>query len=277
MSNELATIDQRVPTRGVQHSVQDLMLLAKELTPTRLLPDHVKTPGQALAIMLAGQELGMQPMQSFRCLLLIKGKVAEAADSQLGRFKAAGGKATFSALTDSEAVLVLTHPNGDTHTERFSIADAQRARLTGGENWAKYPKAMLRSRVITAGLKSVGWDGASGAYDPDEAREINGGVVLPELAPMPVSASTAEQADAPGPGPISTAERRKIFAVGKSAGRHSEEEIRLWLSTLGYKSTGDITAADLPGILERLSDVTPLDVVLDGQPGNDEHLTEADL
>ena len=29
---------------------------------------------------------------------------------------------------------------------------------------------MLRSRAITAGLKSVGWEGAVGAYDPDELR-----------------------------------------------------------------------------------------------------------
>jgi hypothetical protein len=34
--------------------------------------------------------------------------------------------------------------------------------------YLKHPKAMLRSRAITAGLKSVGWEGGSGVYDPSE-------------------------------------------------------------------------------------------------------------
>lgn len=146
--------------------------LAKQLVPSGFLPDHIKTPGQAVAIILAGRELGMPPMRSLRSLVMVKGKVVEAADSQLARFKGDGGKAVFRTLTDDEAVLELTHPNGDQHVERFAMADAKRAGLTSNPTWAKYPRAMLRSRVITAGLKSIGWDGAVGNYDPDEAREI---------------------------------------------------------------------------------------------------------
>jgi hypothetical protein len=71
-------------------------------------------------------------------------------------------------LTESEAVLWLRHPNGDEHTESFTLADAKNAGLASNENYRKFPKAMLRSRAITAGLKSVGWEGAVGNYDPDE-------------------------------------------------------------------------------------------------------------
>jgi len=77
----------------------------------------------------------------------------------------------FTTLDDTKAVLVLTHVNGDQHTETWTIEDSKRAGLSGG-NHDKFRKAMLRSRVITAGLKSVGWDGAVGTYDPDELAGI---------------------------------------------------------------------------------------------------------
>lgn len=149
-----------------------LFELSKHLVESGFLPEHIKKPGQAVAIILAGRELGVPPMRALRALTMVKGKLVESADSQLARFKSEGGKATFATLTEDVAELHLTHPNGDEHDERFTMADAKRASLTANATWAKYPKAMLRSRVITAGLKSVGWDGAVGNYDPEEAKEI---------------------------------------------------------------------------------------------------------
>lgn len=153
---------------------QSAVDLGRKLVPTGYLPDHIKTPEQAMAIILAGQEMGMRPMRALRSLVLVKGKVTENADSQLARFKADGGRAKWLLLTEEEAKLWLRHPNGDEHTETFTMADAERAGLTrpsrNGEPsmFTKFPKAMLRSRAITAGLKSVGWEGGVGAYDPDE-------------------------------------------------------------------------------------------------------------
>jgi len=147
----------------------EVLSLAKEIVPSGFLPDHIKTPAQAVAIILTGRELGMGPMRALRSLMMVKGKVVEAADSQLARFKTDGGRAVFEKLTDAEAVLKLRHPNGDEHTETFTLEDARRAKLLGNSNWQNYPKAMLRSRVITAALKSVGWEGGAGAYDPEEA------------------------------------------------------------------------------------------------------------
>jgi hypothetical protein len=146
-----------------------MMDLARELVPTGFLPDHIKTPGQCVAIILQGRELGMEPMRALRSLSMVKGKVVENADSQLARFKDEGGRAAFLELDDKTATLALRHPNGDEHTESFTMVDAKAAGLLGSGMYAKYPKAMLRSRCITAGLKSLGWSGAVGNYDPDEA------------------------------------------------------------------------------------------------------------
>ncbi len=142
-----------------------LLRLAAELVPTGFLPRHIKTPGQAVAIILTGRELGMGPMRALRSLQMVEGKVIESADSQLGRFKRSGGRAVFRQLTDAHAVLWLRHPNGDEHEERWTAEDAKAAGLAGKDNYKKYPRAMNRSRAITAGLKSLGWEGGVGIYD----------------------------------------------------------------------------------------------------------------
>jgi len=150
----------------------DLVAMGEQLARTGFLPDHIKTGPQFAAIVMTGKELGMAPMRAVRSLQMVKGKVVEDAASQLARFKTAGGRATFDTLDETRAVITLTHPNGDKHTETWTLDDAKKAGLLGGMV-GKYPKAMLRSRAITAGLKSIGWDGAVGAYDPSELVDVH--------------------------------------------------------------------------------------------------------
>ncbi len=161
------------PTAVVQHeaaSFPELVSMGQQLVGTGFMPEHIKNGAQAAAIILAGRELGMPPMRALRSLVLVKGKVTEYADSQLSRFKSDGGRAVFRELTETSAVLWIKHPNGDEHVESFTMQDAQKAGITG-HMYSKFPKAMLRSRVITAALKSVGWEGGAGVYDPSELAE----------------------------------------------------------------------------------------------------------
>lgn len=157
----------------------DLVTMGDQLARTGFLPEHIKNGPQFAAIVMTGKEMGMPPMRAIRSFYLVKGKVMEDAASQLARFKNNGGRATFDHLDDTKAVLTLTHPNGDKHTETWTLEDAKKAGLLNGMV-GKFPKAMLRSRVITAGLKSLGWEGAVGTYDPSEL------VDTVEDAPPPV-------------------------------------------------------------------------------------------
>lgn len=142
--------------------------LAKGLVESGFLPRNIDTPAKAVALMLTGREMGLGPMAAIRAIAIVEGKPVLAADLQLGLFKRAGGRATFTQLDTEGAVLRLTHPNGDEHVESYMMADAKAAGLLGKANWTKYPKAMYRSRVITAGLKSVGFEPMAGVYDPEE-------------------------------------------------------------------------------------------------------------
>lgn len=165
-------VEREDPLISAVAAFDQMRSLAKSLVDSGFLPRAINTPEKAIAVMLAGRELGVGPMIALRSIHIIDAKPVVAADLLLARFKADGGRATFTTLNDEKAVLKLRHPNGDEHVEEFTHAMAQAAGLLGKDNWKKHKKAMMRSRVITAGLKSVGYEPTAGVYTPDEAEEF---------------------------------------------------------------------------------------------------------
>jgi hypothetical protein len=172
---------------------------ARMLLKSNLLPQAIKTPEAALFIILTGKDLGLSPVQSLRSIHVIQGKIEVAADAQLGLFHRSGGKSHWKALTNEQAILELHAPwLTEPHVESFTLEDAKRAKL-GGDNWQKYPKAMLRSRAITAGLKSIGFDPTAGIYAPGE---LGGEAVVVEgevVASEPVTQVPVWALDIPAP------------------------------------------------------------------------------
>jgi hypothetical protein len=167
---------EHVPAKDLlapETNFRSMMEFAKTIVDSGLMPKHVNTPGKAVAIILTGREMGIGPMQAMRSISIVEGKPTLAADLQLALFHKAGGKTQFTALDASKGVLVFHAPwLVKPHTETFTIEDAGRANLTNKDVWKKYPKAMLRSRVITAGLKSIGFEPTTGAYDPEELDQL---------------------------------------------------------------------------------------------------------
>jgi hypothetical protein len=166
-----------VPLEGGD-SIESLFKLAEPLVKSGFLPDYIKTPGQAVAIIMAGREMGVQPMQSLRSINLVKGKITINADLQLALFVRDGGR--FKWLKDdiNGAELWLRHPSGNEYTASFSQADAKTAGLWGkaGTPWQLHPRPMMRARTITGGMKAVGYEPVSGAYD-DVSGELPGAPV----------------------------------------------------------------------------------------------------
>jgi len=220
-----------------------LVEMGNQLVKTGFLPDHIKTGPQFAAIVMTGKELGMTPMRAVRSLQMVKGKVVEDAASQLARFKAAGGRADFKTLDDTKAVLWLQHPNGDEHIETWTVEDSKRAGLTGG-NHERYRKAMMRSRAITSGLKSLGWDGAVGAYDVGEIGDVDD---APQSAPPPAPkkappvAAVTNQAQAVDAEIVDPDEVARIKAARAAI---AEQAKRLGWTKDG-KVDGDVVAANV--------------------------------
>jgi hypothetical protein len=142
---------------------------ATYLVKSGLCPQAIKTPEAALFIILAGRDLGLSPVASLRNIHIIQGKVELSADMQLSLFASRGGRFRWLEVSDTAAVIELHAPwLLAPHVSKWTMADATRAGLAGSENYRKYPKAMLRSRTITAGLKDIGFDATAGVYAPGE-------------------------------------------------------------------------------------------------------------
>lgn len=171
---------------------------ANYLMKSGLCPTGVKSPEAALFIILAGRDLGLSPVAALRNIHIIQGKVELSADMQLSLFASRGGKFRWLEVSEKEATIELHAPwLLAPHVSRWTMADAQRAKLSG-DNWQKYPRAMLRSRAITAGLKDIGFDATAGVYAPGEVDDIETTVTEDaEVVSTDTAALNAETGEAP--------------------------------------------------------------------------------
>ena len=156
-------------------SLAEAKELATTLSTARTIPEALqKSPADVLATVMAGAELGLAPMQSLRGIVLIKGKPTLSADAMGALVKSRREVCEYLVLdgTDAKVATYTTKRNGDPKptTMSFTIEDAQRAGLNG-DNWRKFPAAMLRARALSAICRAVYPDLLLGVYDPEEIDE----------------------------------------------------------------------------------------------------------
>jgi hypothetical protein len=154
------------------NSIDEGYELAKLLCASGLLPRGAQRPEAAFAIIATGRELGLTAMQSLRSIHIIEGKPTLSADLVAALCKSRPDVCVYFRLVESteRGATYETHRKGEPEPTRMSFTweDAQRAGVTGKDNWKKYPAAMLRARCITALARAVYPDLAMGVYDPDE-------------------------------------------------------------------------------------------------------------
>jgi hypothetical protein len=133
----------------------------------------IKTPEQAAALMLIANAEGMHPAIAARDFHVIQGRPALKADAMLARFQAAGGKVNWTSYTDSKVAAIFAHPAGGSVEIEWTIEQAKRAGLTNKDVWKQYPRAMLRARVISEGIRTVYPGVAVGVYTPEEIGDFD--------------------------------------------------------------------------------------------------------
>lgn len=134
---------------------------------------------KVVTIITVGDELGIGRMQALRSINVIKGKPALAAELMLAL--------TYNRIPDFS--VEFTTPVDKQHLEctavferrgkksefKWTMEDAKKAGLEFVSkqgfptSWAKYPKAMLRARVITEGLRAIAPDATMGLVSLEEA------------------------------------------------------------------------------------------------------------
>jgi len=142
---------------------------ARALIKSGFFPRSVNTPEKVIAVMLAGRELGLPPMQSIRAISIVDGKPTLAAETMLAlAYQRVPGLAVEVKSSNEGATVTGNRPGGPSVTVTFSKADATAAGLLGKDNWRKYPAAMYRARAISAWCRVVTPDAILGCYTPEE-------------------------------------------------------------------------------------------------------------
>ena len=164
--------------------------LSAMLAGARTIPEALqKSPADVMAIVMAGAELGLAPMQAIRALVLIKGKPTLSADAMGALVKSRRDVCQYLVVkhSDGQRATYETQRVGDpTPTVMgFTLDEAKVAGLSG-DSWRKFPAAMLRARALSAICRTVYPDLLLGVYDPDELAPEPRDVTPPRPTPANV-------------------------------------------------------------------------------------------
>jgi hypothetical protein len=150
--------------------VADIEKMAVAIAKSKMF--GMKTADEAFALMLIAQAEGMHPAIAARDYHVIQGRPTLKADAMLARFQNAGGKVQWDVYTDAEVTGTFSHPSGGSLKLTWTFAQAKSIGLTGKDNWKNYPRAMLRARCISEGIRTVYPGCVVGTYTAEELEEI---------------------------------------------------------------------------------------------------------
>lgn len=191
--NELVQQAQAIQAQGGQYPLEALERMAHYIVRSGLF--GVKREEEAVALLLLAQAEGLHPMRAVQEYHIIQGRPALRADAMLARFLQAGGRVEWHELSNEAAEATFIHPQGGRVRIRWTLEDAKRAGLLdkAGDMWRKYPRAMLRARVVSEGVRTVYPGVVVGLYAPEEVVAF----AEEERAPVPVQAEVVESTPPP--------------------------------------------------------------------------------
>ena len=153
------------------YHVNDLRVMAKAFADGGLF--GFKQESQVLSLMLVAQAENKHPATVAAEYDFIQGKAALKATAIVSRFQHAGGKIEFHEVSDAKCSATFAHPLHGSIDIEWDIARAQMAGLAGKENWKKYPRAMLRSRCVAEGVRTLLPECLNGFYAVEEVRDFD--------------------------------------------------------------------------------------------------------
>ena len=178
-----------------------------------------KTQDEALAIMLLCQGEGLHPAVAMRDYHVISGRPSMKADAMLARFQQAGGSVKWTRYDESAVSGVFSHPQGGSVEITWNMEQAKRANLSGKDVWKAHPRAMLRARCISEGIRTVFPACIVGVYTPEEIQ------AMPE--PVAVQSHVVEEPPAaPAPEPVDA----PLLLIGPNTTEYAFKGLATWLA-----------------------------------------------
>lgn len=146
--------------------------MAASLVKSRMF--GIENVDQAMALMSIAVAEGRHPAIIARDFHIIQGRPAKKAEAMMRDMMAAGGSIQWHALDDTIADATFSHPQGGSVRITWDMDRAKKAGLLSksGGMYEKYPRAMLRSRCVSEGIRTVAPLATSGVYTPEEVRDM---------------------------------------------------------------------------------------------------------
>ena len=133
----------------------------------------LKDTTAVLALMAVAQAEGRHPASVAKDYHMIQGRPALKADAMLARFQQAGGSVQWTTYKDEQVSGIFSHPQGGSLEVTWTLAQAKAIGLATKDNWKLYPRAMLRARVISEGIRSVYPAVIVGEYSVEEVQDFD--------------------------------------------------------------------------------------------------------
>ncbi|WP_420032305.1 hypothetical protein ACN2WE_05430 [Streptomyces sp. cg28] len=172
--------------------------IAANIATTSLAGAYRGKPDEVTAVILAGHELGIQPMTSLKSIDVIQGQPALRAHAMRGLLQSKGHEIELVEADDDHCIMRGRRKGADAW--QTVVWDVDRARLMGllnKDQWKKQRKTMLINRATGEICRLVASDALHGM--PYAAEELDGythgEVVQPKRTPLSVAALTAPAAE----------------------------------------------------------------------------------
>ncbi|TXJ78571.1 hypothetical protein E2C11_16320 [Streptomyces lavendulae] len=177
--------------------------IAGAIAQTSLAGAYRGKRDEIVAVILAGHELGIQPMTSLKSIDVIQGQPALRAHAMRGLIQAKGHEIELVESDDTHCIMRGRRKGAETwQTVVWDIPRAQKLGLLGKDQWKKQPKTMLINRATGEICRLIAADALHGM--PYAAEELDGythGEIAAPKAPLSVAAITTPATPAPTPAP----------------------------------------------------------------------------
>lgn len=208
----------RVP---ILYAFGELIEMATFLAESGLIKG-VTTAQQAFTLILFAQSQNLHPGTIVGRYHVIEGVPSMKSDVMLAEFQAGGGKIEWVESDGKVCKATFSHPA--LHPKPFTVAvslqemienetalrwDKYKNAMVLKETYRKNPAAMLRARVITAGIRAINPGALHGIYAPEEIDVFSGEAppegMRPATLPPPSPAAlpiSARSVDSPPPSAV---------------------------------------------------------------------------
>lgn len=240
--------------------------IAADICATSFAPAAYRgKPAEATAAILAGAELGFDPMASLRAFDNIQGVPAPKAITLRAVVQGAGHQVRIVRSSEQEAVVAGRRRGEENWQESvWTIDRAKKLGLLSKDQWMKQPAAMLVARATAEVCRWVASDAIMGMpYAAEEIGDQPEHVAAPAtrrltVAELDDAPAAIEQADAE-PGMVTDHQRKTMFALWGELGYGTEADrkTRLDLTArfIGVKeieSSNDLTQAEADVVIAKL-------------------------